>query len=745
MKNTFLKSIFIFVLMLTTSYAEVANELKVEGNNRIAEETIIVFGDIKIPDDYNRQKINNLIKKLYDTNFFSQIEINLENGILKISLKENPIIQTLTFKGVKAKKFKEALMERIELKEKSSFVEGYLKLDIQTVKSVFRNLGFYFVKVEAFKTENQNNTIDLIYQIDLGERAKISKILFTGDKKIKDSKLRNVITSEEAKFWKFISNKKFLSEDRISLDARLLENYYKNKGYYQVEVNTTNVTHEQSEGFLLTYNISAGKRFIIEDFSFDIPDTLNEKHFAEVKNMASQIKNKYYSPRRIKKILDKLNTLTSKSDLQFMKSKVSEAIKEDKIKISINVYEGDQMFVERVDITGNSVTNDNVIRGELALDEGDPYSLLMLDKSINNLRGRRIFESVSQKVTQGSSPDLKIINIAVEEMATGEISAGAGIGTSGGQVGFGVKENNFIGSGVRLDANIAVSEESIRGKFSVANPNYKFSGNLVKATIESIKITKMADFGYDSSKTGFNFGTTFEQYEDVYFSPSLSAYHESLETNSSATKKLKSQEGTYYDTDFSYSIIKDKRDQVFQTTEGYRVSFTQRLPLYSENPSILNGFDYVTFHPFNENVIGSVRLYTRAISSVSDDDVKISDRMFIPSRLLRGFEPGRVGPMDSGDYIGGNYAAALNFNAALPNLLPSFSNMDIALFLDAANVWGVDYSDSISDGNKIRSAFGISADWFTPVGPLSFSLSQDLSSLDTDKTESFRFNIGTTF
>lgn len=159
----------------------------------------------------------------------------------------------------------------------------------------------------------------------------------------------------------------------------------------------------------------------------------------------------------------------------------------------------------------------------------------------------------------------------------------------------------------------------------------------------------------------------------------------------------------------------------------------------------MNGFDYVTFHPFNESVIGSVRFFSRAINSISDGDVKISDRMYIPSKLIRGFEPGKIGPVDSGDFVGGNYAAALGFTAALPNLLPAFSNMDISVFLDTANVWGVDYDDTIDDGSKIRSAFGVSADWFTPAGPLNFSLSQELSSLDTDRTESFRFSIGTTF
>ena len=193
-------------------------------------------------------------------------------------------------------------------------------------------------------------------------------------------------------------------------------------------------------------------------------------------------------------------------------------------------------------------------------------------------------------------------------------------------------------------------------------------------------------------------------------------------------------------------IIQDKRDRRFQTTEGYRASFNQKLPLYSESPSLLNGIDYSAYHSFSENLIGSVRFYGRVINSLSDsDDVKLSERLSIPSRYLRGFEAGRIGPIDALDHVGGNYATALGFNAGLPKLLPNLTNADVSVFFDTGNVWGIDYDASIDDSNKIRSAFGVSVDWFTPIGPLSFSFSEAITSASTDKPESFRFNIGTTF
>jgi outer membrane protein insertion porin family len=618
--------------------------------------------------------------------------------------------------------------------------------DIRKIKTAFRNQGFYFIKVEAYAKENVNNSIDLIYEINKGKRAKIGKIVFIGDKKFKDSKLRGIITSEESKAWKFISTKKYLNQERIKLDTRLLENFYKNKGYYQVKVLATNILHEEGEEFLLTYNIDSGKRFRFEDVSLKISEGLDKSSFIEISKDLPKLKNKYYSPKKIIKILDKINKLTTKKDLQFINSKLLETVKNDKILVTINIYEGKKYFVERINIIGNTVTEDNVIRGDLEVDEGDPYSLLLLDKSINNIKSRNIFGKVNKNVYEGSSQDLKVVTIEVEEKATGEIFAGAGVGTSGGTLGGGVKENNFLGRGVKLDANLQVSETSIRGKFSVINPNYNYSGNEIRFTAESTKTSKMTTFGYDSSKTGFSLGTTFEQYEYIFISPDLSTYYESLSTNDNASIALKQQEGTYIDTELRYSIIQDKRDQSFKPTEGYRASFNQKLPLYSESPSLINGLDYSAYHSFSDNFIGSLRFHGRSINSLSSsDDVKLSERLSIPGKYLRGFEIGKIGPVDASDYIGGNYVTALGFNAALPKLLPNLTNADISLFLDTGNVWGIDYDTNIDDSNKLRSALGVSVDWFTPIGPLSFSFSEAITSASTDKPESFRFNIGTTF
>ena len=224
----------------------------------------------------------------------------------------------------------------------------------------------------------------------------------------------------------------------------------------------------------------------------------------------------------------------------------------------------------------------------------------------------------------------------------------------------------------------------------------------------------------------------------------MSTYYEKLETSSSASAIKKRQEGDYFENLISYSLTLNKLDQNFQPSDGHITKFSQTLPIYSDDLSIENRFTAAKYHSINESLILSSKLYLKAVNSI-DDDVRVSKRVYIPGSRLRGFESGSIGPKDGTQYIGGNYATSLNFATTLPMLLPSIQSTDFKLFFDVANVWGIDYSDTIDESNKIRSAAGIAVDWFTPIGPLNFSLSQPITKASSDKTETFRFNLGTTF
>lgn len=280
---------------------------------------------------------------------------------------------------------------------------------------------------------------------------------------------------------------------------------------------------------------------------------------------------------------------------------------------------------------------------------------------------------------------------------------------------------------------------------SYSHPNFSYSDRALTTSLESTVDDNLTDFGYKSTMNRISLGTGYEQYDNLFFSPSVSVSSESIDTNSNASTALKKQDGSYFDTLFSYGLSYDKRNSRFQPTDGYISRWTQEIPIISDHASIINGYTFTNYNEFSDNLILSTGFYGRAINSLSDDDVRISKRLHVPSRRLRGFSTGKVGPKDGDDYVGGNYVTTFNASSTVPYLFQTFENTDLKVFFDAGNVWGVDYSSSIDDSNKLRSSSGIALEIFSPVGPLSFSYAEAITKASTDKTESFRFQLGTTF
>ena len=736
--------ILFFLAFSVKSYSEVVNKVEVKGNQRITLETIIIFGDIKTGENYDESDISLLIKKLYETNFFSNISAELINNQLIINVEENPIINSIVFKGEKANKYTEEINRIITLKEKTSFLRNIVKSDINKIREFYRYLGFYFVKIDLEIEKLNKNRVNMTYSINKGERAKIAKIYFLGDKKMRNRKLRDIITSQENTFWKIFSKNVYLSKERVELDKRLLKRYYKNKGYYEVDISSSNVEYSKGEGFVLTFSVNAGKRYRFKKISVNVAKALDKSAFISLQTEFNKTIGKYYSEKRLTAILEKIDKLSQQKELQFINHRLDETLEVDGVAVIIDIFEGRKFTVERINIKGNNVTNDAVIRSEMLIDEGDPYSALLLNKSINNLKAKGIFGKVEKKILEGSSPDSKILEVKVEEKATGEIMAGAGVGTDGTSVMFAVKENNWLGKGINLKSSLSLNAQSISGSIAIRNPNYNYTGNAVFSSLDISSMDKTTNSGYESATTGFSFGTEFEQYEGVFLSPTIRAKFEKIDVQSSASDKIKKMEGNYKNVDFNYSITLDKRDQRFETTSGHKISFVQSLPIVQDSSSILNGLTVSKYFEFSEDVIGALKIYGRSLHGI-DDDVRLSERLFIPQRRLRGFDTSKVGPKDASDWIGGNFATAVGFEAKLPNLLPESLKTNVSAFIDTANLWGVDYSDSVNDSNKIRSSVGLAADVWTMVGPLSFTVAKAITTYDQDETETFNFRLGTSF
>ena len=322
--------------------------------------------------------------------------------------------------------------------------------------------------------------------------------------------------------------------------------------------------------------------------------------------------------------------------------------------------------------------------------------------------------------------------------------AGAGFGTDGEIIEFGIKENNYLGKGLKVATNLSVGSDKIIGNFDIENPNINNTDKSVSIGLKATEIDRLTAFGYKSKKIGGSVGTKFEYLEDFSLGIEASSFIEDISTDSSASARQKKQQGDYFDTYLGLKFDYDKRNQKFQTNDGFRSFYSLDLPIISDNNTVTNYYNYKVFSELYENNISSLSFSLSAANSITGDDVKLSERLYIPQKRLRGFVKGKVGPKDGSDYIGGNYYSTLNLSSTLPQVLPNVENVDISTFVDIGNVWGVDDS-SLDESSELRSSIGIGVDWFTVVGPLSFSFAQPITKADTDAEETFRFNLGTTF
>ena len=746
MKIIIFISVLVFFNFFNQLKADIINNIIVNNNERISLGTIKTYGKIEIGKDYSEDDLNQVLKNLYETKFFKNISLKIDNQVLIIDLIENKLVQTIIIEGIKSSTIKNTILESLIIKEKAPFNESDISKDISNIKRSLTSEGYYLSNIDSNIIENNNNTVNIVFNIDIGDKSKISIIEFTGNKIFKTKTLKNIITSEENKFWKFISRNKYLNEQKLLLDERLLKKFYLDNGYYDVKVNTSTATILDDNSFKLVFNINAGNLYTVNKTKLEIPIDYNLSNFNEVQKLLNELEGTLYSFSKISKIVKEIDKISLSREYDFINATILEdKLDNNKININFKVTESEKLYVERVNIFGNNITEESVIRSNLEVDEGDPFNELLHAKGLNNIKALNIFKTVNSETIEGSSPSSKIINIEVVEKPTGEISLGAGVGSDGGTVGFSVTENNFLGKGVKLSSTLRISEDTIRGNFSVNNPNFNYSGRSLITNIERVTIDKLSDSGYESSKTGFSLGTSFEKNENLFFSPGVSTYYEKISTNSSASASLKKQEGSYFENKFSYTLDYDLRNQKFRTTDGIRSIFNQSVPLISDDFALSNSYEFKKWHELENSMVVDINFYGKAINSLTDEDVRVSNRLGLSSSRMRGFESGKIGPRDGNDYVGGNYAAAINLSTTLPMLLESFENIDMKYFIDAGNVWGVDYSDTVDESNSIRSSTGLTVNWFTPIGPMNFAFIQNISKASTDKTESFQFNIGTSF
>jgi outer membrane protein insertion porin family len=741
-----IRSIIIFFIILTNvSFAEI-KKINIVGNARVSSATIESLVDKKI-SNIDSIYINNLTKKIYDTDFFADVKISFNQDALTINVIENPIVNFFYINGVKDSDL-DQVNKIITLKENSIFSSSKLKKDIEATREFLNASGYYQASITPEVIKIDNNQINLIVNIDKKEISKINNIYFIGNKYFSNSQLLDVITSTEDGWWKIFSSSA-LSEQRIEYDKQLLKDFYKSKSFYDAQIESAFASIDKNNKFTLTYSINSGKKYKFGDYDIKVSGlVLKEEDINEVKNISNKLlKNEFYSPLTINKINKQITDfLETKRYGNFEINIQDLKAADDKINIIVQLNEGQKSIVNKINIKGNTITEEKVIRDNLIISEGDQLNSSKVKKSIDNVKSKQLFSKVDYKIEDSEKKNFKDLNLFVKEQPTGSISAGVGYGSNGGLFEASINERNFLGQGINLNFTGRLSGDEIKGELSSVDPNYLNSNKELAASLFSV-VDDYENSGYQNKSAGTRFATKYEIYEDIFFRPNLGVQFDRLEVTGNASSLLRSRQGDFTTTSLGYNFLYDQRDSKFNPTSGSIIYFDQNIAtFFSDIPTIQTGVG-ATFYKelLSDKFIGSAKAKLANVVAFNDKDVKLSDRIFSSTSDLRGFEQRGVGPVDSGDHIGGNNLATLSLKSTFPNPIPENLRATTFLFLDMGNVWGADYSSLISDSSKLRTSTGIALDLVSPIGPLSFTYSIPLSKATTDKEQNFLFNIGSSF
>ena len=741
-----IRSIIIFFIILTNiSFAEI-KKINIVGNARVSFATIESLVDKKT-SNIDSIYINNLTKKIYDTDFFADVKISFNQDVLSITVVENPIVNFFYINGIKDSDLDQA-NKIVTLKENSIFSSSKLKKDIEAVREFLNASGYYQATIIPDVIKIDNNQINLIINIDKKEISKIKNIYFIGNKYFNNSQLMEVITSSEDSWWKFFSTSA-LSEQRIEYDKQLLKDFYKSKSFYDVQIESAFASVDKNNNFTVTFSINSGNKFKFGDYDLKFSGLMiKDADVNEVKNISDKLlKNEFYSPLIIKKLNKQVTDLLEAKRYGNFEINVQDAKAADnKINVIVQLNEGQKSLVNKINIRGNTITEEKAIRDNLVISEGDQLNSSKVKKSIDNVKSKQLFSKVDYKIEDSDKKNFKDLNLFVKEQPTGSISAGVGYGTNGGLFEASVNERNFLGQGINLNFTGRLSSDVIRGELSYVDPNYINSNKELAASLFS-ELDDYTNSGYQNKRAGTKFATKYEIYEDIFFRPNLGVQFDKLEVTGNTSSLLKSRQGDFLTTSIGYNFLYDQRDSRFNPTAGSIIYFDQNIAtFFSDIPTVQTGVGGTFYRElFNDKFIGSAKARLANVTAFDDKDVKLSDRIYTSSSDLRGFEQRGVGPVDSGDHIGGNNLATLSLKSTFPNPIPENLRATTFLFFDMGNVWGADYSSLISDSSKLRTSTGIAVDLVSPIGPLSFTYSIPLSKASTDKEQNFLFNLGSSF
>ena len=747
----------------------IVQRILVRGNERIEPATVVSYLPIQPGEEVDPAKIDLGLKALFRTDLFADVKIDLEGSDLIVSVIENPIINRVIFEGNHGLK-EEKLRDEVTVRPRGIFTRSKVQQDVQRIVELYRRSGRISANVTPQIVELPQKRVDLIFKIDEGPKSGVLRVNFMGNKAYSDNDLRDVVRTEQSTWYKFFSNDANYDPDRLEYDREQLRKYYRNRGYYDFRViSAVAELAPDKNGFVVTYTLDEGPKYRFG--KVDVETELKKLDKNVLRALLPIRSGQTYEDEKIEKATDSLTFAAGAAGFAFVDVRPQyTANRENKtVDVIFNVREGPRVYVDRIDIVGNSSTLDYVIRREMMVSEGDAYNRALVDRSKNNIKGLGFFKDVTIDEIPGSAPDRTGLRVAVQEQATGELSFSAGYSSVDKLVlDLGVSQRNFRGRGQNVRARVSVGSLRQQVEFSFTEP--RFRGRDLAAGVDLYQYRyDLTDYSaYKTDTTGAGLRLDFPLTLNMRGSVNYSLSREKVSIDSSfcdptapvVSLSLCAQRGTFVTSMVGYGVRIDRRNDPINPTRGFTAAFAQDVAGLGGDVNYLSTrADGGWYHGFSKSFILSVTGEAGYIVGWSGDTVRINDRFYKGGNTFRGFELAGLGPRDTNfsrsDALGAKAYAIGSVELMIPTGLPEQYGIKAALFTDFGAVGLLDKKDKLNaagvrdpliyDDFSLRAASGISIFWKSPMGPIQFDFSKVLKKEPYDKTETFRFTQTTRF
>ena len=747
-----------FSLINAVQAADVISDIIVDGNQRIEPETIRAYMTVQIGSEFDNGLIDASLKALFSTGLFADVSIRRAGDRLVVSVVENPIINRVAFEGNKAKK-DEDLEKEVQLRPRVVYTRAKVQADVQRILELYRRSGRFAAQIEPKLVQLPQNRVDLIFEVSEGPTSGISRINFIGNTHYSDSRLKDEIATSETRWYNFLSSSDNYDPDRVSYDRELLRRFYLSKGYADFRVvSAVAELSRDREDFFVTFTVEEGERYNFGEITVDsqVRDLTSDMLLPLAKTEPGET----YNADLIEMATDDMTFAAGERGYAFVD--VRPRVKRDRenrlINITYRVDEGPRVYVERININGNVRTLDRVIRREFRFVEGDAFNSAKLERSKSRIRALGFFGNVEINQEPGSQEDRTVVDVEVAEVSTGELAIGAGF-SSLDNLGaeFSVTERNLLGRGQFL--RLALSASSAEQQIDLRFTEPYFMGKNFSAGFDLFRTD--SDFqdtsSFESSATGGSLRFGFPINEWLKLSGRyLYRQDKLINIQASASRAIREADPDTSTSALGYDLVYDKRDDAKKPTRGFDIAFAQdfaglggTVKYIKTEPRANFYYPIIEDYTGGDDVILSLQAEGGFINGLGDD-VSILDRFFVGGNKIRGFDNNGIGPRDiaTDDALGGNAYYATTAAVSFPLGLPEEFGVLGSVFVDAGSLGLLDDTSTattLEDDFSLRAAAGIGFYWESPFGPIRLDFSEAFLKEDYDKTEFFRFNVGTRF